>query len=55
MVWVTLGGVAVLTIAAIMVAARRKGGVSGDRDLGIVSSSWLNERRASDRESDHNR
>ena len=55
MVWVTLGGVAVLIAAVIMVAARRKGGTSGDRDLGIVSSSWLNERRASDRESDHNR
>ena len=52
MVWVTLGGVAVLTIAAIMVTARRKGGES---DLGIVSSSWLHERRASDRESNHNR
>ena len=54
MVWVTLGGVAVLVILAVIVAARNMGDTTGG-DLGIISSSWLNERRANDRESDHNR
>jgi hypothetical protein len=57
MVWITVGGVAVLMIVGILVAAVRKRGGSGDgdRDRGIISTSWLNEHRASDRDSDHNR
>ena len=55
MVWMTVGGVAVVMILGIMVAARRKRGGSVDGDRGIISTSWLNEHRASDRDSDHNR
>jgi hypothetical protein len=55
MVWVAVGGLAVCVTLALWAAARRKGGAVGTDDLGSISSSWLNERRAHDRESDPNR
>jgi hypothetical protein len=55
MVWVVVGGLAVLVTMALLAVAWRKGDAGGDPDLGSISSSWLNENRAQDRESSHNR
>ena len=56
MVWIAVGGLAVLgAVALLVVIARRNRDPSGDRDLGDISSSWLNEHRAHERESNHNR
>jgi hypothetical protein len=55
MVWVVVGGLAVLVMLVLLVGARRKGGAGGDRDLGSISSSWLSERRAQERDSHPNR
>ena len=55
MVWVVVGGLAVLVTLALLVGARRRGGMGGDRDLGSISSSWLSERRAHERDSNPNR
>jgi hypothetical protein len=53
MVWIALLGLAVLVVLALLVMARRRDGASGD--LGTISGSWLNERRAQDRDVDPNR
>lgn len=57
MIWIAIG---VLTACAALVlliaAARRRDSPNGvDRDFGSISGSWLNERRARDRETDINR
>jgi hypothetical protein len=55
MVWVVLGGLAVLVTMVLLAAvARHKGDAGSDPDLGSISSSWLNENRAQDRDF-HNR
>jgi len=48
MVWVVVGGLAVLVTMALLAVARRNGDAGGDRDLGSISSSWLNENRATE-------
>jgi hypothetical protein len=55
MVWVVVGGLAVLVTLALVVVAWRTGDTGGDRDLGSISSSWLSERRAHERDSNPNR
>jgi hypothetical protein len=56
MIWIT-GGVLTACIAiGLLVAARRRDAPNSvDRDFGSISGTWLNERRARDRESDNNR
>jgi hypothetical protein len=54
MVWLGLVVlVAVIALVLFLMARRRDG--AGDRDLGTISGSWLNERRAHDRDVDPNR
>lgn len=56
MVWIALAVLAVVVaVALLFLVARRRDGDGGDRDLGIISSSWLNERRAHERDVDPNR
>jgi hypothetical protein len=55
MVWVAVGGLAMLAMMALLAVARHKGHAGGDADLGSISSSWLNENRANERESTQNR
>ena len=55
MVWVAVGVLAVVVALALLLMTRRRDGGVGDRDLGSISSSWLNERRAHDRDVDPNR
>jgi hypothetical protein len=54
MVWVAAGGfVVVVTMAAW--AFRRTGAARSGTDLGDISTSWLNQHRAHDRDTDPNR
>jgi hypothetical protein len=54
MVWLAVGGfLAVVTAAAR--AFRRDGVSRGGTDLGDISTSWLNQHRAHERETDPNR
>jgi hypothetical protein len=55
MVWVSLGVLVVCVVLAwlLLMVRRRDGG--GGTDLGSISSSWLNESRAHDRDGDANR
>jgi hypothetical protein len=53
MVWVAIGGLAVLATMALLTFARRNGDGVGDRDLGKISSGWLNQNRAHEWESHH--
>jgi len=54
--WIVGGIVAACAAVALVIATRRRNSVNGvDRDFGSISDSWLNERRAHDRETDFNR
>ena len=55
MLWVAVGGLAVLITMALVAVARHQGGKGADTDLGSISGSWLNERRAHERESHSDR
>jgi hypothetical protein len=55
MVWVVVGGLAVLVMLALLVVARRQGDAGGDQDHGSISGSWLNEHRARERDSNLHR
>jgi hypothetical protein len=56
MIWIAGGLVTVCAALALVVAARSRDSTKGvDRDFGSISGSWLNERRARDRETDLNR
>jgi hypothetical protein len=55
MMWIALGVLAVCVALALFVMVRRRDGGGRERDLGIISSSWLNERRAHERDVDPNR
>ena len=52
MVWIAVGGVAVLVTTAFgVITWSRRDGVQ-ERDLGSISGTWLNERRANDRDAE---
>jgi hypothetical protein len=54
MVWIVVGGFAAVVVVAAW--AFRRGGVSrSGTDLGDISTSWLNQHRAHDRDTDPNR
>ena len=57
MVWLAVGVLAVVVMMAAVAIARRNADADsgGDGDLGSISGSWLNEHRAHERESNHNR
>ena len=55
MVWIAVGGVVALVTTAFWVIAWSKRDGTHDRDLGSISGTWLNERRASDREGESQR
>jgi hypothetical protein len=56
MIWI-IGGVLTGCVAlGLVIVARRRDSPNGiDRDFGSISGTWLNERRARDREIDINR
>ena len=56
MTWIVGGILTTCAALALVIAARRRDSPNGvDRDFGSISDSWLNERRAHDRETDFNR
>jgi hypothetical protein len=56
MIWIAGGILTVCAAFGLFAAARRRDGSNSvDRDFGSISGTWLNERRARDRESDNNR
>ena len=56
MVSIAILGLAVFVVLALLVMARHRDVANGvDRDFGSISDTWLNERRAHDREIDINR
>ena len=55
MVWIAIGGLIVLVTIVLFASARRADDAVGDRDLGKISSGWLNQNRAREWESSHNR
>lgn len=55
MVWIVAGGLMVLVILGLLVIARRKTENGHDADLGSISSGWLSENRAHERDSSHTR
>ena len=56
MIWIAAGLVGACAACVLLFAARRGNGPNAvDRDFGSISGTWLNERRARDRESDNNR
>lgn len=56
MIWIVAGMLLACAALGLLVVARRRDAPNGvDRDFGSISGSWLNERRARDRETDINR
>jgi hypothetical protein len=55
MIWIAGGILTVCAGLGLLAATRRRDGPNVDRDFGSISGTWLNERRARDRESDNNR
>jgi len=56
MIWIAGGILTACAALGLVAVARRANNPNGvDRDFGSISGSWLNERRARDREIDINR